>query len=166
MMKFCTTTHQLLNLTGGSSSMITKSSFVRALFLFNLRGQLEKPVPGQQLRSIHFRFISQHFHEMMFLNCCCKHQTLHWLIIFLQEDRAEALSDLIVVVLLWYHGDNRAQTFLPLNPKLHQHVLSSEKTFKLALIRAFKSNAFLWKCSEQVSPTKSWGGLFLIYRNL
>lgn len=40
MVKFCVTTHQVLNLTGGLSSVITKSSFARALSLFNLRGQL------------------------------------------------------------------------------------------------------------------------------
>lgn len=56
--------------------MTSKSSFVRVLSLYNLRGQLEKPVPGQQLRSILLRFISQHFHETMFFKLLMQAQDL------------------------------------------------------------------------------------------
>lgn len=76
MVKFCVIKHQVVNLTGGLSSVTSKSSFVRVLSLFNLRGQLEKPVPGQQLRSIHLRFISERFHEIMFIKLLLQMQDL------------------------------------------------------------------------------------------
>lgn len=76
MVKFCVTICQVLNLTGGLSSMTSKSSFVRVLSLFNLRGQLEKPVPGQLLRSIHLRFISEYFHETIFFKLLMQAQGL------------------------------------------------------------------------------------------
>lgn len=102
MVIFCITKYHAVNLDSALGSVIYKSSFVGVSSLLNPRGQLEKPVPVQRQRPIHFRFFSacKRFHETVVFNLMLLTQDLPLrLIMPLYKNRPEALSGSIAAFL-------------------------------------------------------------------